>query len=668
MWVEVLNASDRSKVTGKVLAGRIMPSRRRDDICQIRIILQSDYFILFIIAVIYVIIISNLAISRHHAFYTNAWDLGIYSQALFSTLNHGKLLYYTAELPGNPSGSLFGIHFSPFLFLLVPFYAIYQSPVTLLILRPVAISFGLIPLYWILKEKQLNNRVLILLLAIVYLIYPSVLIPFLNFDVEAFLPVLFLFSTHYLMKGKLLHSYIFVVLALMVNEFVPLIIMSMAVYFSLLHREEIIDGLRQIKLTKNAIFSIILFMSGVLWLTLAGKVITHFNPTALSTKWEWGEFGTSPGEIAINMLANPIKVIKVLFNDGQGKIFYMVSLLGPLAFLSLLDPLTMIMTVPWLAASLLSINPQYYSIETQYPAFISAFIFVSAINGTKKLINIYGRRAMKNVIFSMFMVLIITILLLPEGGYFKELKTDEELRFAVKEIPTGASASVMPEVFPHLSNGLDVYPYFKSGVEYVLIDIYSWWYTTTLPRPAHNAPRWRDAEIGDEYGIVLNTNGVVLYKKGYGGPVIFEGVNFEYTSHDVMDANGEISQDDITIGSSRMRADVLLHEITDPTPLFFKIPQKVLPPGIYNVTVILKASSRVRGDVVTLEIVGELKNSEILTKRIDGSDFNQPGEWQAFNFIFTVKNPTFIEIAVYVTNSTDVHFYSMNIVQVSGSV
>lgn len=627
----------------------------------------SDYFSLFMLAFMYVAVISNQAISRHRAFFTNAWDLGIYSQALYSTLNHGKLLYYTAELSGNPSGSLFGIHFSPFLFLLVPVYALFQSSVTLLVLRPMAIASGLIPLYWILREKQLNNRALVLLLSIVYLVYPSMLVPYWNFDVEVFLPALFLFSTYYMMKDKLLHSYVFVVLALMVNEFVPLIVMSMAVYFFLSHGEDVIEGLRRMRLTKNAVFSIILLMSGVLWFTMAGKVITSFNPTALSTKWEWGEFGTSPAEIVINMLANPRKAVEVLFNDGQAKALYLVSLLGPVAFLSLLDPLTMIMTVPWLAASLFSINPQYYSIETQYPGFVSAFIFVSSINGMKKIIEVFDRSAMRNIILSIFMILIVTVSLLPDREYFKEIEADEELELAVSNIPAGASASVMPEVFPHLCNGLDVYPYFKDGVEYVLVDVYSWWYNTTLPRPAHTSPRWSESEIGDEYGIILNANGVLLYKDGYEGPLHFEGVNFVYTCHDVAAASGEIAQDDVTIGSSNIRADVLLHNKTDPSPLFFEIPKNVLPPGVYNVTFIMKTRSSYFGEIITFEITRN-PNIEILTKKISGSDFAQRGAWQALNVLFKLKNPALIEVATYVTKSADVYFYSMNLVQVSGSV
>jgi len=634
---------------------------------RIKTIIRSDYFILFLIALVYVIIVSSVAISRHYAFRTNAWDLSIYSQSLYSTLNHGKLLYYTSELLGNPSGSLFGIHFSPFLFLLVPIYAIYQNPVTLLILRPVAISIGLIPLYWILREQQLNSRLLIFFIAIIYVVYPPITAPLSNFDVEAFLPALFLFAIYYLRKGKLLHSYIFVVLSLMVNEFIPLIIMAMAVYFFLLHREEIIDGLRSKKITKNAIFSILLLLTGILWFMLAGAVITHFNPNALSTKWEWGEFGTSPGEIVTNVLANPAKTINVLFNDGQSKFLYITSLFGPLVFLSFLDPLTLIMTLPWLMASLLSVNPLYYAIGTQYPAFVSPFIFVSAVNGIKKLGDISSRDVLRKIGFLMSVSLVISILLLPTGGEFSVTQAEETTRIALNEIPSTASVSVMPEVHPHLCNRLEVYPYFKSGVDYVLFNVYSWWYTVTLPRPAHLAPRWCDAEIGDEYGIIVNANGVLLYKNGYTGSVKhFEGVDFTYTHHNVRIATGNLVQDDVTFGESVTKADVLVHNVTDATPLFFEVPEKVLPPGRYNVTVLLKVSSITADEVITLEALKEPEHSKIVTKTIKGSDFTRAGKWQVFMFNFSIERPTFIEIAVDVTNSTDVYFYSMNVLQVSG--
>jgi len=484
-----------------------------------------------------------------------------------------------------------------------------------------------------------------------------------------FLPALFLFAIHYFRKGKLFHSYIFVALALMVNEFVPLIVMAMAVYVFLSHREEIVNGLRSKKLTKNAIFSITLLLSGILVFNLASAVITAFNPDALSTKWEWGEFGTSPGEIATNALTNPAKTVQVLLNDGPNKFFYITALFGPLAFLSFLDPLTLIMTLPWLMASLLSVNPLYYAIGTQYPAFVSPFLFVAAINGIRKLVDLSSRDVLRKIVFLMFIALVVSTLLLPADEYFSDTKADETTRMALNEILANASASVMPEMFPHLCNSLEVYPYFKNNVDYVLIDVYSWWYTVTLPRPAHTAPKWRDAEIGDDYGIVVNANGIVLYKKGYTGTIeYFEGVNFTYNCHSVRTATGTIVQDIVAFGGAVTAADVLVHRVTDPTPLFFKIPEKVLPPGSYNVTAVLKVSSTTPEEAITLEALDEPELSAIVTKTIRGSDFTAADRWQLFTFNFTIEQPTFIDFTAYVTDSTDVTFYSMNVFQVSGGV
>jgi uncharacterized membrane protein len=654
-------------VAMKTVVDTTMLPRDRIDVHRIKAIIRSDYFILSLIAGIYILIVSTLALSRHYTFGTNTWDLGIYSQSLYSTLNHGKILYYTAELAGNPSGSLFGIHFSPFLLLLVPVYALFQNPVTLLVLRPIAISVGLIPLYWIIRDQQLNNRWVTFFLATIYLVYPPITTPLSNFDVEVFLPALFLFAIHYFRKGKLLHSYIFVALALMVNEFVPLIVMAMAVYVFLSRRKEIINGLLTRKLTKNAIFSITLLLSGILFFNLASAVITTFNPNALSTKWEWGELGTSPGEIVTNVLINPVKTINIFFNNGQSKFVYITSLFAPLAFLSFLDPLTLIMTLPWLMASLLSVNPLYYAIGTQYPAFVSPFLFIAAISGIKKLVDLSSRGLLRKIAFLMFISLLVSTLLLPTDDYFSVTKAEETTRMALNEIPSTASVSAMPEVQPHLCNRLEVYPYFKSGVDYVLFNVYSWWYTVTLPRPAHTAPKWCDTEIGDNYGLVVNANGILLYKKGYTGAVkYFEGVNFTYTNQDVQIATGNVVQDNVTSGESVTKADVLVHNATGATPLFFEVPEKVLPPGKYKVTVLLKVSSISFNKVITLKFLEGPEQSRIVTKTIRAIEFTRAGKWKAFSFNFSIEQPKFIEIAVDVTDSTDVYFYSMNVLQVSG--
>ena len=642
---------------------------QRFDVRQLTTALRSDYFILFVIATIYIVIVSTLALSRHYAFDTNTWDLGIYSQSLYSTINHGKLFYYTAELPGNPSGSLFGIHFAPILFLITPLYVIFQNPVTLLILRPIAISLGLIPLYWIIKNHQLTNRKLTFFLASLYLVYPPITTPLSNFDVEVFLPVLFLFAFHYLQNDKLIHSYLFMILALMVNEFVPLIVIALSVYVLVLHHQEIIKGLQTRKLTKYVVFAFTLLLTGILWFNLAGTIITSFNPNALNTKWEWGQFGTNPTEIVTNVVTNPSTTINTLLNDGQNKLLYLTALFGPLAFLSFLDPITLIATIPWLAASLLSVNPLYYTIGTQYPAFVSPFIFVSAVNGIKKLSKFNIKKNILNKIaFLMLGCLLVSTFLLPTENYFEVTNADNTTRTALTLIPADASVAAMPEVCPHLSNRLQVYPYFKDCVDYILVDIYSWWYTVTLPRPAHSAPKWCDAQISSNYGLILNANGILLYKNGYTGPVTyFEGISFTYTSTDVEPITGTVIQEPIPFGTPTTKTEVLLHNITDQNLQFFKISQKALPPGNYDLTAVLKTSSTTHNELITITALDKEMQS-LFIQQIGGNDFETANKWQVFTFNFTINQPTFIEFTASATNHALVYFHSLNILQVTGGV
>ena len=79
----------------------------------------SELLVYLLIAV-YTIVFSYFTILKYCAFRSYAWDLGINNQALWTTLNQGKLLYYTPELYFNPSGAFFGLHFSPILFLILP--------------------------------------------------------------------------------------------------------------------------------------------------------------------------------------------------------------------------------------------------------------------------------------------------------------------------------------------------------------------------------------------------------------------------------------------------------------------------------------------------------------------------------------------------------------------
>lgn len=158
---------------------------------------------------------SYISILRHYAFSTSTWDLGIYNQAFHTTLRNGKLFYETAELYGNPSGSIFGGLFAPILFLILPFYALYPAPETLLVVQSFAIGLGAIPLFCLARDKLRSDR-LSLAFAVMYLLYAPIQgVNIYDFHPEAFFSVFMLFAIYYFFKERWQAYFIFSVLTLM---------------------------------------------------------------------------------------------------------------------------------------------------------------------------------------------------------------------------------------------------------------------------------------------------------------------------------------------------------------------------------------------------------------------------------------------------------------------
>src|SRR4030042_823535 len=82
--------------------------------------MDRSQIILLLLLLVYTVFFSSLTILRHWAFETHAWDLGIFTQSLWTTAYGNRFLYHTPELFINPTGSFFGVHFSPLLLGLLP--------------------------------------------------------------------------------------------------------------------------------------------------------------------------------------------------------------------------------------------------------------------------------------------------------------------------------------------------------------------------------------------------------------------------------------------------------------------------------------------------------------------------------------------------------------------
>lgn len=421
--------------------------------------------------IVYTVVFSYVSIYRHAAFNTHAWDLGIFTQSLWTTLNANRFLYHTCELLVNPTGVFFGVHFSPILFLIIPIYGIVQAPETLLVIQSLILSLASIPIYKLAKE-QTGKRTIGIVFALAYLMYPAIQhVNVYEFHVQAFLPLFFGCMTYYIVKEDWPKYFTFVFLALMCEEHASWIVFFVGLYLGWRYRKEIINSLRKKVFTnKKLIFVCLTLILSLVWywFTLWQRdTFFPINPAAMVDFLGSGNFrilgASNPIEVPILIILRPLSAIESLCYDGALKLAFLVFLFGPLAFLSLKSPFTLIPAIPSFVFVLFSQSTFHHILGTQYPAYIAFFIFAAAIFGfsrkpkhiKKALVMILGSSLVFFVLVSPLSPVVTSF----ETNYKVASFGDHErmLHEVLETIPANESILTQDNIFPHVSHRLEAY-------------------------------------------------------------------------------------------------------------------------------------------------------------------------------------------------------------------
>jgi len=478
---------------------------------------------------------------------STAWDLGIYEQVLWSTANTGRVFWYTPEILINPSCNFFGIHFSPFLFVILPVYYVFQSTETLLVLQVSFLALGAVPLYKIAKHENLTSKQALVFVSLYLTYLPIYGMIFFDFHVQAFLPFLFFFSLYYFKKEEWGKYLLFIILSLMVIEFVPLIVIFFGIYGLWVDRKEILESFRSFHLKflfrRRTILSIVTVILGIVWFVAATRVISTVNPSA--PPWPNSDLGDPvhdlPGFVW-NVVSNPLKTLQVIFSPLDQKILYIFGLFAPVAFLSFLDLPSLMIGFPWFLAAFLSNYPPYYAaIGYQYIAFVAPFIFVSAIYGFRRLstansfsvvnanLNVVMSKILKTSHWRAFVVVLLALIMsvsyvaVVDVNVSLPVVTEHErlLEAFTKLIPLDASILTQNNVFPHLSRRLYAYGGGNLNLtsnlrlEYAIIDSTSPWCDDLLMNLILNLMRDRS------FAVQYAADGIWLFKSDYRGDVTY---------------------------------------------------------------------------------------------------------------------------------------------------
>jgi uncharacterized membrane protein len=590
--------------------------------------------LLAISIVTYATLFSILTSLKVYDLTTFAYDLGSYNQALYTTTLGGHFFYYTADLPANPSGSIFGAHFSPILMLIFVPYVFAPSVFTILILQTWAIALGAVPIFYLARRVVRAER-FAFVLAIVFLLHPGTQgVNWYDFHPEAFLLFFLPLLLYFLVAEQWKLFLAAAIGALSTIEMAPPLVIALvlgelaAMWWS--HR----SGNRRGPARKVR-FLVLTFALATLWWIAGTLAVLAFNPLNVFARGGaeyWQILGASSiTDVLPQAVLHPDRAVAGLLYHGTAKLWYIAVLFGPLLFLTFRSLRATVCCLPWLGVSLLSNQDSFYAIGDQYPAFILPFIFYGVVLGFSRPWNLFERirsltgrsprrpltlreGALIAPIVSVTAILLaITTPLGPlaagtysVGGFPLLTSHAQAVDALYRLIPRDASIMTQNNLFPPVSNRANAYvipvgTFFPPGssfnatlaglvgsVEFILVDFVTSAEeaTVVLMTPSIRA----------SYSIYAAADGALLLRRGAWAQVWFDPYIRNFGSTDVRPVNSSASNDPSATSGRALHLDAA--SVSD----FWNGPSIFLPPGSYAISYRLRSTTAVSGTVIRLPV------------------------------------------------------------------
>jgi uncharacterized membrane protein len=581
--------------------------------------------ILFLEIAIYTAIFSSITIIKYYSFHTYAYDLGTYNQVLHTTLFNGKLLYSATDLLANPTGSLFGIHFSPIFFVIMPIYAIYPNPATLLVLQSFVLALGALPLY-LLASRKLHSEKLALVIPTLYLLSPLVQgINWYDFHPEAFLPLFFLSALYFFDAKKTVGYFVSVFLALMCLEFASFIFIFVSLFLIVK-----LKPWKKASIDKGKLrLLLVTIVVSIVWLIISLQVIHFFNPLVQPSTGDvyWREIGAkSLLDVPAQAFFHPERVVSALQFDGAQKLSFVLVILGSLAFLPLLEPLIVICIIPWVVPAFLSNYQPFYQFNVQYTAFIIPFVAYGAVLGLQRLTappkKLFSKKPVKSAVAILLCFAIVFCYFTTplntnpydSTDYFtyglpQITQHDQKVLNLLALLPENASVLTQNNIFPLVSNRVNAF-LFPSGVRYPP--------GTTFDKVMEDLLNKSDFIVADiktdnivaptllsflsrnsDFGVYASSDGAFILKRNYTqAPVLFEGITNTYDYSSFVLVDGSVVKD-----NNSTAGYALLHSRQNKLfTIFWSGPYVFLSPGEYTATFRLKLDYPSEGELIYLYV------------------------------------------------------------------
>ena len=381
--------------------------------------------------------------------------------------------------------SHFAVHISPIYYLLLPFYAMFPSPLTLQIGQALIVASGVIPVLLLCKQYKLSSKSS-MAMVFLYALHP-VLSTGCFYDVHenCFLAPLLLWLFYFFERKRMIPMYIFAFLILGVKEDAAVYILIFALYL-LFSKRSVCHGvfLAVIALSYFAVAIAVLEKTSDYYAVLyadqtpnpaiQGPMVNRFQN--LIFEKEDGLFGALK-----TVFFNPGYFLTQLFqtNDNTwGKLMYFFQMLLPLGFLPFLTgKVSRFLLVSPILLNLLTNYSYQYDIGYQYHFGILAFLVYACVMNLAEL-SVSLRRNLLG--FAVATCLCFYVVYIPSKltYYQKAWEEKKEIYLQMDEIlnsvPTEASVACPGYILPHIADRREVYELYYHGnagdVDYIVLD------------------------------------------------------------------------------------------------------------------------------------------------------------------------------------------------------
>jgi uncharacterized membrane protein len=440
------------------------------------------------------------SIFRHDHFGSNAYDLGIYDQALWGVSHFDFTIPNTVQrLPTVIVGL-------PLMYLLAPLYWLWEDARMLLVAQAVLLAIASLPIFWW-ARRQLGTLAAILFQA-AYLVFFGVLSGTLyDFHPAAVAAPLIALALFALVtdRTRLLVAMLALLLLTKVNY--ALTVVAIGLFMALVQRRW------RLGLPIAAV--------AAAWFVLVFEVISPAMTDARYSDWFYDELGSGPGSALVHLVTHPIDSIETFFTPHAKRVG-LFNLFAPWLFLPLLSPLLLV-GLPTLAERFFGSKPAFWAQGFHYTLPLAPVLAFAAIDTTRRLAGLAWER--RRIVAAAAAGAVLLAGLYFTFGRLRPLDeleryaTDRQIadiRSCLATIPPEASVAATSALVPHLSHRRRIYVIDRRPLprtEYLAIDLATWHH----PLTARELGRLVDRASERGFGVGCSRGTIAVLRRGARG-------------------------------------------------------------------------------------------------------------------------------------------------------